>query len=111
MKADKPKVVDEVFDDQRIRSFLFRDGAGPKDAGGFLILQRAYQGMRPGDFERFVQEFVREGGNVDARDSRGQTLADHLATHRYGKDFLETLLAAGAAAPSEGARKPADATQ
>ncbi len=108
MKADKPKVVDEVFDDQRIRSFLFRDGTGPKDPGAFMILQRAYQGMRPGDFERFVREFVREGGNVDAHDSHGQTLADHLATHRYGKDFLETLLAAGAAAPRQIARNPVD---
>ncbi len=111
MKADKPKVVDEVFDDQRIRSFLFRDGAGPEDAGAFMILQRAYQGMRPGDFARFVGEFVREGGDLNARDSHGQSLADHLSTHRHGKEFLESLLAAGAVAAHAHAGNPVDGSQ
>ena len=109
MKADKPKVVDEVFDDQRIRSFLFREGVGPKDSGAFMILQRAYQGMRPGDFERFVHEFVREGGNLDATDAHGQTMADHVATHRHGSEFLASLIAAGARAPREPGQRTAAA--
>jgi hypothetical protein len=101
MKADKATVVDEIWDDVRVRSFLHRPP--PSGAGGdadFHTLLRAYRSMRPGDFERFIGFFVREGGRVDARDARGRTLAEVIAGHRHGQPFIDAMRAALGGCPA-----------
>lgn len=97
MKADKPKVVDEVWDEARIRSFLHRDAVdGEPNAADYNILLRAYQGMRPGDFTQFIAAFVAEGHDLNVTDARGQSIAAFVARHRHGAEFLAILEAAGA---------------
>lgn len=95
MKADKPTVVDEVWDDDRIRSFLGRPH--PVGSGGdadYHTLLRAYRYMRPGDFERFLAFFLQAGGRIDAHDASGRTLADVIRRHRHSAPFVESLNAA-----------------
>lgn len=84
----QPSVTDEVWDDERIKSFLNLEPYGDESAD-FHVLLKAYRGMRPGDFERFLAFFVEAGRNLDATDTSGRTLWDIIANHRHGAPFLE----------------------
>ena len=63
MRKDKSKVIDEQWDDARVKSFLaYRAHDGTPD--DFHILLRAYQGMRAEDFARFLTFFAAEGRDL-----------------------------------------------
>ena len=99
-RRDKEKVIDEVWDDDRIRSFLQREPAA--DAGvhrDHFRLLNAYQSMRVGDFRRFLVALREEDGDLDAPDARGRSAADIIARHRHGDDFVRALVAEGARSP------------
>ncbi|MGE0622568.1 MAG: PA4642 family protein [Pseudomonadales bacterium] len=98
MRPDKEKVVDEVWDDDRIESFLHKSPMGEERSRDYSVLLNAYRSMRPGDFERFLARFVALGRDVDARSNAGQTLLATIADHRHGAPFRELLLRHGAAA-------------
>ena len=96
MKKDKQKVIDEVWDDARVRGFL--DKIVPSQAGtpfpgdaDFHVLRHAYQSMRAEDFGRFLDYYVADGRNVNARDASGRTLADIIAGHANAGPFVELL--------------------
>jgi len=96
-QPDKKKVVQETWDDDRVRAFL---EAPPYDGGGdldFVRLLRAYRGMRPGDFERFIRFFVEAGHNLDARNRHLQTFVTYISRHRLSQPFVAILIGAGAA--------------
>lgn len=86
----QPSVTNEVWNDQRVQSFLELEPGGNESAD-FHVLQKAYRGMRPEDFERFLGFFIAAGRNLDARDARGRTLWDIIGTHRHGAEFLAAL--------------------
>lgn len=90
MRADKAKVIDEVWDDERIRSFLDKPAMGqePKPYSQLLF---AYRSMRAEDFARFVDAFVEAGGDPRARNKEGLSLHEVIATHTRAKDFLAIL--------------------
>ena len=95
-RPDKQKIVDEVWDDARVASFLTKDM--PRQSGvdlpgdaDFYVLRHAYQNMRPDDFERFLALYRADGRDVNARDGDGRTLADVIASHRHGAPFIELL--------------------
>lgn len=96
MRKDKPKVLDEVWDDERVKSFLGKtvpaqSGEPLPGDGDYYVLRHAYQSMRPGDFRRFLVFFVAEGRSVRARDGRGRTLAETIAGHANAGLFVELL--------------------
>lgn len=91
MKADKPKVVDEVWDDARVRAFLDKEPMGPRENAGFSKLLYAYRSMRPEDFSRFLTLYVAAGHDVNATDRHGRTLSEVISTHRQGREFREAL--------------------
>ncbi|MGI9327419.1 MAG: PA4642 family protein [Pseudomonadales bacterium] len=95
MRPDKKKVVDEVWDDARIDSFLDKEAMGD-EAADHSILLNAYRSMRPEDFARFLPRFVGSGRSVDALSSKGETLAAVIATHRHSEPFLLALKSASA---------------
>ena len=107
MRRDKAKVIDEVWDDDRIRGFLAREGGDDAVHPDHARLLGAYQGMRPGDFRRFLVMFLEAGGDLDAPDARGRSLADVIVRHRHATEFLEALVAQGARPPAP----PRDAQQ
>ena len=83
----QPKVTDEVWDDDRVKSFLALEPEG--ENADFHVLLKAYRGMRVDDFERFLGFFVETGRDLDAKDQRGRTLWQIIADHRQGADFIE----------------------
>lgn len=97
MRPDKEKVVDEVWDDERIRSFLGKQPMGEESSLDFSALLYAYRSMRPGDFARFIELFVAENRDLQAVGKDGQTLAQVIGAHRHGQPFLDILQRYGAA--------------
>jgi len=96
MKKDKQKVIDEVWDDARVRSFL--DKNVPRQSSvpfpgdpDFYVLRHAYQSMRAEDFGRFLDFYTADGRDVRARDNRGRTLAEIIVRHANSGRFVELL--------------------
>ena len=83
----QPSVTDEVWNNDRIKSFLAQKPYGDVPAD-FHVLLIAYRGMRSEDFERFLHFFLAEGRDLDAKDRDGQTLWQIIAEHRMGAKFL-----------------------
>lgn len=83
----QPSVTDEVWDDDRVKSFLDIEPYGDESAD-FHVLLKAYRGMRPDDFERFLVFFMEADRDINARDKRGRTLWDIIEHHRQGADFI-----------------------
>ena len=94
VRPDKQKVVDEVWDDARIRAFLDKAPLGEGVDPDFSVLLYAYRSMRPDDFETFIGYFVQAGRNLEARGEAGETLAELIAAHRHSEPFRRTLHAA-----------------
>ena len=92
MRPDKAKVVDEVWDDARIDSFLSK-GAMGDEAQDFSLLLNAYRSMRPDDFARFLERYTATGRSIDAQDSRGRTLLELIADHDKAQPFRDLLQA------------------
>lgn len=95
MKKDKEKVLDEVWTEDHVRSFLDvrpHDGTDPD----FFMLLKAYHSMRAEDFELFLSFFTGQGRQLDAAGRDGRTLADIIGEHRHGAPYLDALRRAGA---------------
>lgn len=104
-RPDKQQIIDEVWDDARVESFLHRTCHDPDLDPDFFVLWQAYQAMREGDFRRFLRMYVAAGRNLDAVNERGETVAAMISTHRHARPFIDALVAAGASAP--GSDEPA----
>jgi len=88
-------VTDEWWSDERVRSYLTMersDGERPD----YHILIKAYRGMVPEAFGRFVQFFVEEGRNVNEVGPDGRTAVQMMALHRNAVEYIDVLKAAGA---------------
>lgn len=97
MRPDKASVVDEVWDDQRIESFLEKAPMGNESSADYSVLLNAYRSMRPEDFDRFLHRFTASGRDLNACSNAGATLLATIADHRRGAPFREILTAHGAA--------------
>ena len=95
MKKDKEKVLDEVWTEDRVKSFL---AVRPHDGSDedFHMLLKAYQSMRASDFELFIQFFQSESRNLDAEGPEGRTVLAIVSEHRHGAHYAGILKAAGA---------------
>jgi hypothetical protein len=90
MRPDKAKVVDEIWDDARIASFLDKPPMGA-EPGEFSILLNAYRSMRVEDFARFIELYIDRGGDVNARNRQGNTLLEDIEGHGKAAPFREIL--------------------
>lgn len=96
MRKDKEKVLDEVWTEDHVRSFL---SVRPHDQSNedFHMLLKAYQSMRASDFELFVRFFCEQDRDVNAKGRDGRTVLAIITGHRNGGDYAAILKAAGAA--------------
>ena len=96
MKKDKQKVLDEVWTEDHVRSFL---DVRPHDhsSADFHMLLKAYQSMRADDFALFVGFFGEQGRDINATGQDGRTVLAIVSEHRHGGPFAEILRDAGAA--------------
>lgn len=95
MRKDKEKVIDEVWTEDHIKSYLkVRSHDGTTD--DFHMLLKAYQSMRVSDFELFVKFFLGEQRDLNAPGKDGRSVLDIVSTHRYGAPYRAILTEAGA---------------
>jgi hypothetical protein len=95
MRKDKEKVLDEVWNEDRIRSFLELEPK-PGTNGDFHRLHKAYQSMRAEDFALFTDIFVGAGSDINATDASGRTVLSYIAEHRASADYATVLQQRGA---------------
>ena len=96
MRPDKEKVIDEVWDDERIEGFLHKSPMGDERNRDYSVLLNAYRSMRPGDFQRFVDLFIAAKRDINARSNENQTLLATIRDHRHADPFREILVRHGA---------------
>ncbi|RLA47234.1 MAG: hypothetical protein DRR06_03130 [Gammaproteobacteria bacterium] len=90
LRKDKQKVLGEVFDDDRIRTFLNFEPPEGVDAD-FHVLEKAYRGMRAENFATFLDFFSAAGRDLNARNPHEQTLLDIISGHERAQDYIEVL--------------------
>lgn len=95
MKKDKEKVLDEVWTEDHVKSFLNVRPSDNTDED-FHMLLKAYQSMRASDFELFVGFFLGENRNINAPGKNGNTMLDIVSEHRLGTEYADILKAHGA---------------
>jgi ankyrin repeat protein len=95
LRKDKEKVLGEIFDDARIKTFLnFTAPIGIN--ADFHLLEKAYRGMRGENFSTFIQYFIESGRDINAINSDGKTLLQTIRSHRNAEEYVIALEAAGA---------------
>lgn len=90
MKKDKEKVLDEVWTEERVKSFLNLEPAEGIDHD-FHMLISAYQNMRLENFVEFLAFYKEAGRNFNAKSPDGETLLDVLNQHRKAAPYREAL--------------------
>lgn len=96
MRKDKEKVLDEVWNEDRVREFLDVRPANGVDAD-FHMLMKAYQSMRADDFALFLDMFLAEGRQINATDKNGRSVLSYAVEHRNSGEFVDALRGKGAA--------------
>lgn len=91
----QPAVRDEWWSDERVKSFLALD-TSKDEAPDFHILQKAYRGMVPEAFARFVEFFVEAGRNLNEPNMHGETILKIVSEHRNAGEYKTILEQAGA---------------
>lgn len=90
LSKDKQKVLGEVFDDDRIRTFLNFEPPDGVDAD-FHVLEKAYRGMKAENFETFLDFFSAAGRNLNARNPQGRTLLDIVSSHERAQNYITAI--------------------
>lgn len=91
----QPATRNEEWSDERIRGFLDLEPPASVPAD-YHILTKAYRGMLPEHFARFVPFFVDDGRDINVTLKDGSTFLDHVAQHRAATPYMDALEAAGA---------------
>lgn len=91
----QPAVTDEWWSDERVRSFL---NIQPQAdiATDYHVLLKAYRGMVPEAFSRFIPYFVEAGRNLNELGPHGKTLLQLISTHHHADEYVKILKDAGA---------------
>ena len=95
LRKDKEKVLGEIFDEERIKTFLQFPAPTGVNAD-FHLLEKAYRGMRGENFSTFVKIFVEAGHDLNAVGPEGKTFLQTIRSHRNGEEYVLALEAAGA---------------
>lgn len=88
-------VTDEWWSDERVQSFLAmetQDG----EAADYHVLLKAYRGMVPEAFERFIAYFTEAGRNINEAGPDGRSLLQLVQQHRNSGEYARILKEAGA---------------
>lgn len=72
MANEKAKVIGEELDETKVARYLEMQPVGDENAD-FHVLTKAYRGLPPEPFGRFLDMFVAAGRNINARDAKGRT--------------------------------------
>lgn len=95
MKKDKEKIIDEVWTEDRVKSFLEVKSYDDNNED-FHMLLKAYQSMRADNFEEFIQFFVTRNRDINAKSNGGETVLSIVKEHKNSVEYADILIGAGA---------------
>ena len=90
LKKDKKKVLGEVFDDARIKTFLGYQAYG-NTHHDYHLLEKAYRGMKAENFERFLYFFIESKHDINAKNNDGLTFLATIEQHTQAQDYIDGL--------------------
>lgn len=85
----------EEWSDDRLKAFLDLEPPASLPAD-YNILLKAYRGMTPDLFERFIPFYVEGGHDINVVLEDGSTFLDLVSQHRKSTDYAAVLEQAGA---------------
>tara|TARA_R110000772_G_scaffold57890_4_gene131002 strand:+ start:898 stop:1215 length:318 start_codon:yes stop_codon:yes gene_type:complete len=91
----QPAVRDEWWSDERIKTFLTLDSTAD-EAPDFHMLSKAYRGMVPEAFARFITFFVEDSHNINETNYRGETILKIVSEHKNSAEYADILKKHGA---------------
>jgi len=89
-KKDKQKVLDEVFTEAMLQSFLMKP-VPSQDSDDFRRLLFAYRGMPVEAFEAFLMLFEAAGHNLNAKDHQNRTFLEYIERFKSHAPYAEVL--------------------
>lgn len=95
LKKDKQKVLGEVFDDERIKTFLEYEAYGSQNPD-YHLLEKAYRGMKADNFATFLDFFCEQGHDINAKNQNGINFLQTIHTHGQADDYIAALQGHGA---------------
>ena len=95
LKKDKEKVFGGDWTEQQLRAFIDVESHDGTEAD-YLAVIRAYRHMVPATFKQYIDLFVAEGHNLNAKNADGVSLLQTIASHTKGEPYAAALRAAGA---------------
>jgi hypothetical protein len=96
-KKDKEKVLGEVFDDDRIKTFFDYEAYGSINAD-YHLLEKAYRGMKADNFSTFLTFFIEKNHDINALNTLGQTFLKNIGPHAQASAYITALKNHGASA-------------
>ena len=95
LKKDKQKVIGETVSESTLKAFLdFQpyDDENPD----FHVLTKAYRGLPPHEFERFLDIYKAAGRTLNPVNSAGTDFLSAIGENESQQDYVELLKQAGA---------------
>jgi hypothetical protein len=90
MKKDKQQVVGEELDEIKVRRFLDMQPQQDENAD-FHILTKAYRGLPPEPFARFMDMYLAEGYTLNPSNKQGVTFLDSIRAHKSQQAYVDIL--------------------
>jgi len=91
----QPATRNEDWSDERVKSFLSLDRLEEINPD-FHALIKAYQAMLAVEFARFVEFFIADDRDINAKDNDGKTILDYVSQHEASVAYADALKKAGA---------------
>lgn len=88
-------VRDEWWSDERVQSFLQMQPLEGESAD-YHVLLKAYRGMVPEAFARFIEFFVDAGRDLNAAGPGNKTILRLMQEHRNAGEYVQIMKDAGA---------------
>ncbi len=95
LKKDKQKVLGEVFDNERIKSFLQYQAYGDTNPD-YHLLEKAYRGMKAENFATFLTFFNEAGHDINAKNPEGFSFLATIENHTQAEEYIHALKEHGA---------------
>lgn len=95
MANEKPKVIGEELDEAKVARFLDMQPANDENVD-FHVLTKAYRGLPPEPFHRFLEMFVAAGRNINARNKQGRTFLASIEGNVGHLEYVDIVRRLGA---------------
>jgi hypothetical protein len=91
----QPATRNEDWSDERVKTFLSLNRLEGMNID-YHALIKAYQAMLVAEFARFVEFFIADERDINAKDTDGTTILDHISQHGASVAYADVLKKVGA---------------